>query len=525
MTPRPPLRRPGESAIAAATEQRSSLRFLPAPSSRRRRRISVSGLAALTPLAQCSASSAPASRDLVLRREDSRQAVERDGRRRVALVVGNAAYDHFGALDNPVRDAVALHARLRAMGFETALVQDAGVDRMRGAVERFTRSLAEGDLAVVYYSGHGVSVGGHNYLVPVDFDAQCGAGLGRALETSALSVDELLSSLGSRGSVNVLVMDACRNNPCVEQSRSLTRDLGASRSVGSGLARVTAPNNTVILYATQPGNTASDGYDGADAEAHSPFAAALLRHLPEPEQVTSLAVAVRIDVNRMTQGRQTPWQEDSLLVRGLVLNASASPTAERPEPTAPETDGVVQTAWRGRPQVVPAGVREPLAEVASPTASRVAQVAPAGSLAPATHAPSSQKLELVSARPRAVQGWDQPPYQGRLYFGERPFREEAPYLTANSSASVWVALTVDGVAVTALVRGQSYEASPASGGAALSLVPPRQSDYGILPLARLGSHSVELRCFSGSGASALVQTGARALTVQVPSAALTLGCD
>ncbi len=276
-----------------------------------------------------------------------RAAAPSEGARR-ALLIGNGSYEHFGALRNPTRDARMLHQTLSSLGFEVALVEDASRERLQGAIRRFAQSVNAGDIALIYYSGHGVSVGGHNYLVPVDFDGSCGPDIGAQLEERALSVDEMMTTIGGRQGRNVLLFDACRNNPCVAAARSLTRGLSNARSVGEGLASVRAPRDTMIVYATDPGSTADDG-EGQN----SPFALALRDHLPDPFDVATVVRRVRSSVAAATNDQQVPWTEESLRAE-LVLGGAAvteAPGEARPAivavqvpARAPRVEPPVQTS-------------------------------------------------------------------------------------------------------------------------------------------------------------------------------------
>jgi uncharacterized caspase-like protein len=224
--------------------------------------------------------------------------------KRVALVIGNAAYSHANALTNPVNDAADIAKVLTQFGFDVTLGLD--LDR-RGFDEKlraFSRGLESADTAVLFYAGHGLQVAGRNYLVPVD----AALASERDLDFEAISLDFVLRQMevGREGKTNIVFLDACRDNPL---ARNLARSMGTrSASVGQGLAEVQTGVGTFISYSTQPGNVALDG-----AGRNSPFTSALSAHLAEPgRNLNALMIAVRNDVLKSTDGRQVPWDHSAL---------------------------------------------------------------------------------------------------------------------------------------------------------------------------------------------------------------------
>jgi uncharacterized caspase-like protein len=177
--------------------------------------------------------------------------------KRVALVVGNSAYKHTTSLNNPANDAKLMEQSLRAAGFDVTLVLDADQNQLKKSMLEFGRTLRKGvDASMFYYAGHGVQVGGENYLVPVD------AVLENEDEVNlqTIPVNDFLQTMESAKSpFNIVVLDACRNNPFSRAFRGAT----------GGLAPVNAPRGSYIAYATAPGAVAADG-DGAN----SPYTAA-----------------------------------------------------------------------------------------------------------------------------------------------------------------------------------------------------------------------------------------------------------
>jgi len=230
--------------------------------------------------------------------------------RRVALVIGNGAYVHVRALPNPPNDARSIAKSLRDIGFTVS----EGVDLNRAAMQKMTRDFlreaARAQVALVYYAGHGVQIDGRNYLVPVDVQLQAGASMTEAMT----DMDTILAGLDDQVRTNILIFDACRNNPMAQQVASA----GPSRAIeaGSGLAApaalgpgATLGAGTLIAFATAPGQVALDG-EGAN----SPFSAALSRHIGTSGlEVQQMLTRVRAEVVAKTSGKQVPWSNSSLL--------------------------------------------------------------------------------------------------------------------------------------------------------------------------------------------------------------------
>jgi uncharacterized caspase-like protein len=223
--------------------------------------------------------------------------------RRVALVVGNSDYRYAGKLANPTNDETDFAKSLRQLGFE--VVAGSNLDRhgMDDAIREFGRKLEGADLALFFYAGHGLQVGGKNYLVPVD------AKLERVgdLALDAVDIGTVLAQMESQKRVNLVFLDACRDNPL---ARSLVSSLGTRGiAVGAGLASVQSAIGTMIAYSTQPDNVALDG-----AGRNSPFTAALLKHIATPNvEIGTIMRRVRADVVAATHERQVPWDSSSLI--------------------------------------------------------------------------------------------------------------------------------------------------------------------------------------------------------------------
>lgn len=246
---------------------------------------------------------------------------------RKAFVIGNSKYLHTTPLPNPANDARDLGKRLQALGYDVTLGLDVGRVEFLTKFQSFTQALAQDDVALVYFAGHGLQIGGENFLFPVDANIE--------RETDARSrlvaLNSLLADLSRATRSRLIILDACRNNPFEEgiAKAQATRSSGTAR----GLARVYAGVGTFVAYSTQPGNVALDG-DGQN----SPFTAALLRHIAEPgADVHAVMRRVRGDVQRATNEQQIPW-ENSSLVDEIAFNAAAGPNAAtaQPAPQAPK---------------------------------------------------------------------------------------------------------------------------------------------------------------------------------------------
>jgi tetratricopeptide (TPR) repeat protein len=223
--------------------------------------------------------------------------------RRVALVIGNGAYQHATPLANPTNDAADLSATLRKLGFDVVEGRDLDKHGMEGKIREFGRRLERADLAMFFYAGHGLQVADKNYLVPIDAKLERPGDL--TLDT--VTVDDVLVQMESEPRVNLVMLDACRDNPL---ARSLARSLGArSGAVGQGLAPIQSAVGTMIIYATQPKNVALDG-EGRN----SPFTTALLKHIATPGlEIGAVMKRVRADVYRATREKQLPWDHSSLI--------------------------------------------------------------------------------------------------------------------------------------------------------------------------------------------------------------------
>jgi formylglycine-generating enzyme required for sulfatase activity len=224
--------------------------------------------------------------------------------RRVALVIGNSAYRNAAPLANPGGDATAVGVALERLGFEVEVALDADQLRMRGAVRELGIRAEQADVALVFYAGHGIQVGGQNFLLPVD------ARLARERDLlyEALPLELILEEVAQAGKLGLVLLDACRDNPLAEQLRDALGPLRVNQ-IGRGLARVEVlPSNTLVAFSTRPGDVAVDG-----TGERSPYTAALLQHIEAPGLELGLLLRkVRDTVLAITANRQEPRDYSAL---------------------------------------------------------------------------------------------------------------------------------------------------------------------------------------------------------------------
>ena len=219
---------------------------------------------------------------------------EEQPERRFALVIGNGAYKLVAPLKNPPRDADAMARALKSLGFEVMSKVNMNKKEMREAIKQFGDDIRGSGVGLFYYAGHGIQSNGRNYLVPVNADITSEGDI----EDEAGSVDQILSRMeDARNRMNIVILDACRNNP-----------FSSLRSVSRGLGLVVAPTGTFIAYATSPGSVAEDG-EGANGI----YTQALLKEIHAPGvQLEDVFKKVLSDVRNQTGGRQVPWISSSV---------------------------------------------------------------------------------------------------------------------------------------------------------------------------------------------------------------------
>ena len=246
--------------------------------------------------------------------------------RRVALVIGNSSYVNTARLENPKNDAADMAETLKQLGFEVIEGRDLDKASMDRTIRNFAETLAGAQMALFFYAGHGLQVGGQNYLVPIDARLASAA----ALDFEMVRLDLIQRTMEREATTNVVILDACRDNPL---SRNLARALGTrSASIGKGLAAVESGEGTLISYSTQPGNVALDG-----AGRNSPFAAALLKHIPTVgDDLPTILINVRNDVMAATERRQVPWEHSALTAKVYF---------KPPKPTGPTVDQQIEMSF------------------------------------------------------------------------------------------------------------------------------------------------------------------------------------
>ena len=216
--------------------------------------------------------------------------------RRVALIVGNGAYKNVHKLDNPPRDAKLVADALRDVGFQTVtLGNDLTRDKFFEALHAFAREAEKADWAVVYYAGHGLEIGGVNYLVPVDAKLKAD----HDAEIEAVALEQVIAAVGGARKLRLVMLDACRDNPFAP---TMQRTM-ALKLVDKGLSNIEPEAGFMVVYAAKHGETALDG-EGGD----SPFAVALARDIREPRvEVRKLFDIVRDDVWSASKHQQQPF--------------------------------------------------------------------------------------------------------------------------------------------------------------------------------------------------------------------------
>lgn len=232
---------------------------------------------------------------------------------RIALVIGNSAYRHNVALANPRADAEALAATLKRIGFKSVdLKLDLTREQLVDALRQFAGEAAKADWAVIYFAGHGLQIGGINYLIPVDAKLASD----RDVSFEAVAMEHVLNAVEGARKLRLAILDACRDNPFV---KSMTRSL-ATRSLGRGLAAIEPQRSTLVAFAARDGQVALDG-----AGANSPFASALIRHLDAPGlEINLLFRKVRDDVLKLTGNDQEPFTYGSLSSEALYFRPVAA---------------------------------------------------------------------------------------------------------------------------------------------------------------------------------------------------------
>lgn len=234
---------------------------------------------------------------------------------RVALVIGNSAYKSVSALANPEKDAAAIATTLRNIGFNTVtLVNNASREQLVTALRDFANEAEKSDWAMVYYAGHGMEVGGVNYLIPVDAKIA----VDRDIQYEAVPLHQILNAADAAKKIKIVMLDACRDNPFTPRRTAAPEQVAAASTAGAaiatrstkgrGLAEVKVSGATLVVYAAKDGQVALDGEGG-----NSPFAVAVVQRIATPGvEINKVFRLVRDDVMEATAGRQEPYTYGSL---------------------------------------------------------------------------------------------------------------------------------------------------------------------------------------------------------------------
>lgn len=267
--------------------------------------------------------------------------------KRIALIIGNGNYIS-SVLPNPENDAKAMKIALESLGFTVMKYENLRQIDMKRAIDEFGASLKNYEVGLFFYAGHGIQSKGNNYLIPVDAELKSE----EDVELNCVEANRVLVKMEASGSkVNIVILDACRNNPF---ERSWTR-----ASNGKGLAFMDAPGGTLIAYSTSPGRTASDGSGN-----NSPYTSAILESIRVPDiTIIEMFQNVRSIVSQKSDKQQIPWESTSL-TGNFYFNSEKndSPAIQNPVPVTPAIETSIPDEKntvnlnKGNP-IIPAPVR------------------------------------------------------------------------------------------------------------------------------------------------------------------------
>jgi len=251
--------------------------------------------------------------------------------KRVALVIGNSTYRNVPALTNPTNDAGDVAIAFERLGFMVRRITNGTYEDMRRGLLEFGRQVRGADIAVVFYAGHGIEVGGENWLIPIDAELRSDIDV----DHEAMGLRSVLPAVESAGKLGLVILDACRNNPFAAKMQRTIR----TRAVSRGLASVEPTGNVLVAYSAKDGTTAADG-DGRN----SPFTSSLLKHLETPGlEINFLFRNVRDDVITSTKREQQPFIYGSLSREAIYLKAAPPPIVVAPLPPGPGPDEITWT--------------------------------------------------------------------------------------------------------------------------------------------------------------------------------------
>ncbi|MBL6445778.1 caspase family protein [Fulvivirga sp. 29W222] len=251
-------------------------------------------------------------------------------KKRLALVIGNADYQNANKLLNPVNDARSMKKALTSLGFEVMQYENLTQREMKQVIDEFGRKLESYEVGLFYFAGHGIQASGNNYLIPVETNLTNE----QQIEYDCVRADRVLGLMEyAKSKVNIVILDACRNNPF---KRSWSRS-----AQGEGLAFMNAPSGSLIAYATAPGKTASDG-----SGSNGLYTEALLKNLATPD-LTILQVFQNVRKNVVDQSdqRQIPWESTSLIGDFYFNKTQAGGKEQQPDKTliAKESSNITST--------------------------------------------------------------------------------------------------------------------------------------------------------------------------------------
>lgn len=250
--------------------------------------------------------------------------------RRVALVIGNNDYRSVPVLSNPGNDASDVAAALQRLDFEVQQVKNGSFDDMRKGLLEFARRARGSEIAIVFYAGHGIEVGGQNYLIPIDAELKADVDV----DHEAIALNNVTPLVENASRLGLVILDACRNNPFSAKMARTVR----TRAVSRGLAAVEPTGNVLISFSAREGTTAADG-----AGRNSPFTTSLLKHLETPGlEINFLFRNVRDEVLRATKREQLPFVYGSLSSEAIYLKAALPVAPPPPVAKGPDLDEV---AW------------------------------------------------------------------------------------------------------------------------------------------------------------------------------------
>jgi len=254
--------------------------------------------------------------------------------RRVALVIGNSAYSNAASLRNPRNDATDMADTLKKLGFEVELGLDLDQKSFATTIESFARALDGAEVGLFFYAGHGLQLNDKNYLVSVNAKLENEF----LLASETIDLTSIVRLMESKAAVNLVFLDACRNNPLAENLRRGLEATKRGAALGRGLARIEpASRDTLIAFAAAPGQLAADGN-----ERNSPFTASLLKNIPRPKvEVSVMLKEVSADVRRATRNAQRPQQLSDMSRTFYFVEGAAVADASMPDQAAKTPSSLV----------------------------------------------------------------------------------------------------------------------------------------------------------------------------------------